>query len=65
MFGSKLRASPFTKNVEWNDIISIANSSADANDIQQKEFVSIVEKAKGLYLKSKKKKKRSKKEEGE
>jgi len=65
MFGSKLRGSPFTKNVEWNDIISIANSSADANDIQQKEFVSIVEKAKGLYLKSKKKKKRSKKEEGE
>ncbi|TMI64501.1 MAG: VWA domain-containing protein [Bacteroidetes bacterium] len=65
MFGSKLRASPFTKNVEWNDIISMANSSADANDIQQKEFVSIVEKAKGLYIKSKKKKKRSKKEEGE
>jgi Ca-activated chloride channel family protein len=65
MFGSKLRGSPFTKNVEWNDIVSIANSSADANDIQQKEFVSIVEKAKGLYIKSKKKKKRSKKEEGE
>ena len=65
MFGSKLRASPYTKNVEWNDIISIANSSADASDIQQKEFISLVEKAKGLYIKSKKKKKRSKKEEGE
>jgi Ca-activated chloride channel family protein len=65
MFGSKLRASPYTRNVEWNDIISIANSSADMNDTQQKEFVNLVEKAKGLYIKSKKKKKRSKKEEGE
>ena len=65
MFGSKLRASPYTKNVDWNDIISIANSSADAIDVQQKEFISLVEKAKGLYIKSKKKKKKSKKEEGE
>jgi len=65
MFGSKLRASPYTRNVEWNDIISIANSAADVNDIQQKEFINLVEKAKGLYIKSRKKKKRSKKEEGE
>lgn len=64
MLGSKLRGSPYTKNVEWSDIISIANSSADVNDTQQKEFISIVEKAKGLYTKSKKKKK-SKKEDGE
>jgi len=63
MFGSKLRSSSYLKNVEWNDIISIAKNSADVSNVQQKEFISLVEKAKSLYSKTKKKKKDKKEEE--
>ena len=63
MFGAKLRSSTYVKDAEWNDVLSIANLSADMNDLQQKEFVSLVQKAKSLYSKSKKKKRRSKKEQ--
>ena len=62
MFGSLLRSSQYIKNVEWNDVILFANASAADNDVQQKEFVGIVQKAKALYLKSKKKKNKSKDE---
>jgi Ca-activated chloride channel homolog len=62
MFGSLLRSSQYIKNVEWNDVILFANASAADNDIQQKEFVSIVQKAKALYSKAKKKKNKSKEE---
>ena len=64
MFGSLLRSSQYTKNVEWNDVILFANASAADNDVQQKEFVGIVQKAKALYLKAKKKKNKSKEENG-
>jgi Ca-activated chloride channel family protein len=55
MFGSMLRASPFTKNISWNDILLVAQQSSD-NDILQKEFIGLVQQAKTLYSKSKKKK---------
>jgi Ca-activated chloride channel family protein len=63
MFGAKLRSSPYIKNAEWSDIVSIAKNSVDANNVQQKEFISLVEKAKSLYSKTKKKKKNKKEEE--
>ncbi|MEI9810199.1 MAG: von Willebrand factor type A domain-containing protein [Bacteroidota bacterium] len=56
MFGSMLRSSQFLKNTTWNDILSFAMASADNNDLLQKEFVSIVQQAKILYTKTKKKK---------
>jgi Ca-activated chloride channel family protein len=56
MFGSMLRSSPFVKNLTWGDIISLATSAADNKDILQQEFVSIVQQAKTLYSKTKKKK---------
>ncbi len=62
MFGSLLRSSQYLKSVEWNDVILFANASAA--DAQQREFVSIVQKAKGLYLKDKKKKNKSKEGNG-
>ena len=62
MFGSLLRSSQYLKNVEWNDVILFANASAV--DTQQREFVSIVQKAKGLYLKAKKKKNKLKEDNG-
>jgi Ca-activated chloride channel family protein len=57
MFGTLLRVSPFSKNIGWNDIINIAaDGSAGSNDLLQKEFVTIVQQAKLLYSKAKKKK---------
>jgi Ca-activated chloride channel homolog len=57
MFGSLLRSSPLAKNLGWNDIISIAQMSAgNKEDLLQKEFLSLVQQAKLLYLKVKKKK---------
>lgn len=63
MFGSKLRSSPYLKNADWSDVITVAKASADMNDTQQKEFITLVEKAKILYTKTKKRKK-NKKEAG-
>ena len=56
MFGSMLRYSPYLKNTNWNDIVTWATSSSDNKDILQQEFVSIVQQAKTLYSKTKKKK---------
>jgi len=61
MFGSLLRTSTFTKNINWNDIISLAENSCNKDDLLQKEFISIVEQAKILYSKGKKKKNDKKK----
>ncbi|MEQ1676657.1 MAG: von Willebrand factor type A domain-containing protein [Chitinophagaceae bacterium] len=56
MFGALLRNSPFIKNIGWNDIISLAQASSGNNDLLQKEFVTLVQQAKTLYSKVKKKK---------
>ncbi len=56
MFGSMLRTSSFIKNVEWDDIAGIAESSSSRTDLLQKEFITLVQQAKKLYSKVKKKK---------
>ncbi len=56
MFGSLLRDSPYIKNFTWNDMVTWAISTADENDTSQKEFINIVQQAKTLYSKTKKKK---------
>jgi len=56
MFGSLLRNSSFAKNVEWDDIASIAEGSSSSSDLLQKEFIALVQQAKKLYSKVKKKK---------
>jgi Ca-activated chloride channel homolog len=56
MFGSVLRSSTFTKNVGWNEIITLAESSSTKDDLLQKEFIALVQQAKLLYSKIKKKK---------
>ena len=58
MFGSLLRVSSFTSDVDWNDVLLLATASANTNDLLQKEFISLVEQAKVLYSKGKKKKKK-------
>jgi Ca-activated chloride channel family protein len=56
MFGSLLRSSPFLKNTGWNEIISLAQASSGGNDLLQNEFIALVQQAKSLYSKMKKKK---------
>lgn len=56
MFGSMLRVSSFTKDRNWNDVLLLATASANPDDLLQKEFISLVEQAKILYSKGKKKK---------
>ncbi|MEO5562660.1 MAG: YfbK domain-containing protein, partial [Chitinophagaceae bacterium] len=58
MFGSLLRASTFAKTINWNDLVLLATSSADPNDLLQQEFVHLVGQARDFYTKSKKKKKK-------
>ena len=57
MFGSLLRSSPFTKQINWNDIINLAQSSSDySGNLLQKEFITLLHQARALYTKYKKKK---------
>jgi len=56
MFGSLLRSSPFLENSGWNEMISLAENSFGNADPLQKEFTTIVQQAKILYSKNKKKK---------
>lgn len=57
LFGSILRSSSFIKNADWDDITSLAESSlGNGNDLLQKEFMTLVQQAKALYTKTKKKK---------
>ncbi len=55
MFGSLLRQSTFTRNIDWNDVLLLAIASASPNDQLQKEFISLVEHAKVIYSRGKKK----------
>ena len=56
MFGSLLRSSPFLKNIGWNEIIALAESSSVSNDLLQKDFLALLQEVKILYSKGKKKK---------
>ena len=56
MFGSLLRNSRFQKEAGWTEIISLAQESSEENDLLQKEFIAILEQARLLYTKYKKKK---------
>jgi Ca-activated chloride channel family protein len=56
MFGSLLRNSPYMKNIGWNEIISMAENSSGSDDLLQQEFISMLQQAKILYSRFKKKK---------
>lgn len=55
MFGSLLRASTFIKNTDWDDIITLGENATMGNNLLQKEFIALVQQAKTLYSKTKKK----------
>jgi Ca-activated chloride channel homolog len=56
LFGSLLKKSHFTEKSSWEDLTKMATESYDVNDASQKEFLGLVEKAKKIYHKNRKKK---------
>ena len=56
-FASLLKSSKYTKGLSWTDAILLANDSHNPGDAVQTEFLTIIEKAKKIYAKAKKKKK--------
>jgi Ca-activated chloride channel family protein len=54
-FALLLKNSRYAKGISWADTIILANESYNSNDAVQKEFITIVEKARKIYGKNKKK----------
>ncbi|MDE3247568.1 MAG: von Willebrand factor type A domain-containing protein [Bacteroidota bacterium] len=52
-FSLLLKESPYAKGISWNDPLVLANESCNSSDAVQKEFITLVEKAKKIYGKSK------------
>lgn len=59
MLGSFLKQSSLSKTINLNDVTTIAMQSAQQNSLPQQEFISLVQQAKILYSKKKKKKESS------
>ena len=57
MFGGLLKQSDLWKNYTWEDVIRIAKTAVNTNEYIQAEFLSLVEKAKKIYMPVKKRKK--------
>lgn len=57
MFSSLLRDSRIVKSISWNEVNALAETSADFTIPSQKEFLSLIQKAKTIYSKKKKKEK--------
>ncbi|MEP6746823.1 MAG: von Willebrand factor type A domain-containing protein [Bacteroidota bacterium] len=55
-FALLLKNSAYVKNISWTDAIVLANESYSVNDSVQKEFIELVEKAKKIYGKTRKRK---------
>lgn len=55
LFGSLLRQSKFIKDANWNTVQQIATQSADTSNYSQNEFLTLVQQAKTIYGKKKRK----------
>ena len=55
MFGGLLKGSKYFKGVSWNDVIVMAEQSYNPTDAVQKEMIDLVEKAKKIYSKRRRK----------
>lgn len=56
MFAGMLKSSPYMRMVNWNDAIMIADEAHNPQDAIQKEFITMIAKAKKIYGNRKKKK---------
>jgi Ca-activated chloride channel family protein len=54
MFGSLLRKSKHVKDISWNTVYQTAVSAADTSNFSQQEFLSLVQQAKLIYSKKRK-----------
>ena len=57
LFGSLVKNSKYTRRVNFTDAWLLANQSYNSNDAVQKEFLTLIEKAKKIYSRGKKRKK--------
>jgi Ca-activated chloride channel family protein len=57
LFGDLLKKSVYTQKASWDELALIAKSSFDPNDVSQNEYLLLINKAKRIYHKDKKKKK--------
>ena len=55
MFGSLLRESKFFKSASWNEIMELAKVSANQENPSQREFINLVQQAKTIYSRKRKK----------
>ena len=55
MFGSMLRSSSVGKALNWAEMVSLATTTANMEDVNQREFVNLVQQAKVLYSKKRRK----------
>jgi Ca-activated chloride channel family protein len=55
MFALLLKESKYSKHYSWNDAIILAHQSHNPKDPLQAEFIGMIEKAKRIYLKNRKK----------
>lgn len=58
LMGCMLRNSSFIKNSDWNQVINLTTESYNATDLLQQEFLMLVQKAKLIYAKTKREKRR-------
>lgn len=54
MFGGMLRNSKYFKEATWNSIMQVAGNAVDQENFSQKEFLSIIQQAKAIYGKKRK-----------
>jgi Ca-activated chloride channel homolog len=57
LFGDLLKKSTYTQKISWDDLGLLAKSSYDPKDISQAEYVLLIDKAKKIYHREKKRKK--------
>ena len=57
LFGGLLKKSPYTQKMTWDELALLARSSYDPMDVSQAEYILLIDKAKKIYHKEKKKKK--------
>ena len=59
MFAALLKDSKYARTYSWGEVIKLATESIDPQDALQKEFITIIEKAKKIYGRERKKRKTS------
>jgi Ca-activated chloride channel homolog len=58
LMGAMLRNSQFIKNSDWSQLINLTMANYNVDDLLQKEFFELVQKAKSIYSKTKKEKRK-------